>query len=1705
MSRPDPDLDPSAEPAEASTPKLASGSRRGITIPPAVRRPAVLAIIGVTVVAIVAGTLAAALQAPRGTDTAQRSAGPSLGPGPSSGGGAGDLSFHPIPGTAAKPIARLTAAGANGPVVPLDASFRLEAASDTPAGELAGRLTIEPKVELAARAEGPAVVLTPSAPLTAGTVYRFALRGATGELLDTWAFQAKQPLRIVGTLPGDREADIPLDTGIEVTFDQDGVVDAERHLTIAPATPGRFEMHGRTLAFVPSRPLERSTLYTVTVSPGIAVGTTGEATIEETRFQFETGVGETGGDADPLSFRFNDVLGESPTTERPAIGVWTFGGDPDHPPKTIHLSVYRLDGLDAAVAAWRTLRARPSWTRWSTVGLVDPTPLQRVVDADLTLRAIANAFFVELPDRLAAGWYLVDETDGARPAQQVLQVSDVSGYLAVSDTRTIVWTHDLATGRPIAGATASAGTAAIGRSNANGLVDGPTPAALLPEAGASCKPTCEPVVVVRAADGRSVFLPAATGLNQQFDKGGYVFWDADPGWWSLLHTDRTRYRVGDAINVWGMARNRDTGSVPERVRVSVLAAESEDGDAPAIITEGLPTLATGAFSGSISMAGLPAGNYRLALSIGDRTLRSTFVTVGTIAKPAYTLTVTTARRVYLDGERVRVRVAARFFEGTPVTGVPLRIEGAGDGTATTGLDGTAAFTGTASVDDDVDGPQERGIDVAPSRPEEAEIGAASEFIVVFPSSRTIDATARIADGRVRASGSVHLVAVRRLERALADGASFWDLDPRGAALANATVTVRFVERIPKRTQVGTQYDFIEKKVVPVYEIDVIERAAGTVTVRTDANGRWIASLPASATDHDYEVRASVRDPQGRIVRAGADAPRRTDIPDIFATSPSLDLTAGDRDDSATFAIGDVVDLTMSDPNLAQSADDGTTYLFFSAQRGIHDVSVQASRRYRVRFPAWGVPNLSIAAVRFTGRTYVGAAWYNPAFRLTDRRLDVELTTDAARYAPGGTATVRVRTTVHGAPVAATVVLRAVDEKLFTIDAAAADDPLNELYAGVPTGVESTYASHEHPRSQPEGGDTTGGGGDDRDDFRDSLLFRTITTGADGRGQVTFELSDDLTSWRVTGSAITRRLQAGVGTVLVPVGLPFFVDASVGAEYLVADRPSVAVRAYGNALAAGQGVTIQVSSASLGFDSGPVATKAFATVEVPLPTLRPGTQTLTISASTGTGSTRRTDRLTRTFTVTTTRLTGLRSAAVDLPATGPFAGGTTGFTILVVSDAAAGRYDALLAELAAGGGARLDRALAADVARGILQQRSGAPADAGATAFDVARYTARDGGLAVVPYASSDVEMSAYAALVAPDRLDREALRRYFTAIRASAEETRERQILALVGLAGLGEPVLPALGAEIAVSDLTVREQLSLGLAAATVGDGASARRILSGLVTAYGEEAGELARLRTGTTAADVTEATALAAFLAAKLGDPVAPAFWAYVATNPARDRIEALTGIGFAEAMLDHLAAGASSFAWTLGNDRHVVDLERGASFRLVLTPDQLGSIAIERLAGQLRVTTTWRDAIVPATLAADPDMTMTRSVRPGTAMAGSDLAVVELKVTFGAQAATGCREVTDPVPSGLAPVGSMARWYDPDEGGDPPDETLVLPYAQDGQRVSFCVGPTDRNRAFTLRYVARVVSTGTYAWEPAIAQDPSGQGPAAVTEASSIAIH
>jgi hypothetical protein len=1580
-----------------------------------------------------------------------------------------------------------------------------------PAKELVRRLSVQPALRLDTTPESDGRVrLTPAEPLTPGTVYRFTLAGDEGQTLDTWAFQARQPLRVVGTLPSNTETDVRLDTGIEITFDQDGVVDAAAHVSIEPKVDGRFEQHGRVLVYVPTR-LAPETIYTVTVKRGITVGATGEALEKDVRFQFETtapGRPTTG----ETTFRFSTDLFESAVADRPTIALWAFGDASDDEteqpasPSNIRLEVYRFADEAAAIDAFRQLRTTPRWSTWNASDRVPTAGLSRVAGLDAHLEDAQGTLWTRLPESLPAGWYLVQYPSERYQAQTILQVTDIASYLVVSETKTLVWANDLASGGPIANAAiAVAGGASLGKTGADGTFMVDTPGSLRPDGAPDCQDGCTPVITV-SAGGQAAFLPATGASSPDGKEGMDDGWDpsfsGNARYWDLFHTDRTRYRQTDTVNAWGVLRDRDTGKVPARVTIRLVLAYADSGSNPPIAQVDAKPRPTGAFVGSVALQDVPEGSYMVEVLVGGEVMSSAYVEVGRILKPAYRLDVVTGRRVYITGDRIRVTATARFYEGTPVPGVPLRVSGLADRTTSTDSTGTAIVRTTAAMSPDFEHEDSeiQAVSVVPARAEEGEIAGASREILVFPSMWTVDALGEVRAGRVRVSGTASVVDRDRLEKEIAGGAPIWDVDPRGGPVKDRIVTVTFTENIPIRTQTGTTYDFVEKRVVPVYEYDYRQRAAGTLKVRTDSRGRFAGSIPDSGKHHDYDIKVAITDPDGHVARRTTSASDGAPFADR-PSSPTLAPTKRSPDgNDPVFGVGDKVDLTMREPGAAAKSD-GDRHLYYVAQRGIRSAVVVPSSRFVTTFPTWGPPDVVIGAVRFTGSGYVAGQRYTASFRRADRAITLDLQPDKARYAPGDEVTLRVRTRdAHGRALPATVVLRAVDEKLFTIDAASSDDPLSELYAFVEGGIRATYASHRAPQQRPGGADTGGGGGDDA--FRDAVLFQAVDTGADGRATVTFRLSADLTSWRVSGSAVGAGLEAGGGTTQVPVGLPFFVDASIAPEYLLADRPAIQIRGFGTSLDPAATVTFTVDSDSLGLHKSGLRATAFKAVTVPLPALKLGRHSITITARTGSGSTARQYRVTRSFQVVASRLTRTRTSYESLSSKMGVEGGS-GITQIVVSDASAGRELPLLLDLASSGSARLERGLAADVAAQLIAKRfAGGDVDPSAATFDGAAYQREDGGLAVVPYASSDLETSMLAALVAPDRFDAGPLRNYFGALAASEKESRERRNQALAGLAGLGAPVLPSIRAAATDPELTIRERLALGLGAAALGDNETARSITVALVGAYGEAVGDQARLRVGKDNADITAGTALLAMLMAWTGDPAATRYHAYVDANPDADATYALHDAGYVERVLDHLAPKAASFAYTVGAARTVVKLEAGESFGITLTKAQLATFSVEPIDGQVGVTSSWREAVEVTSFEPDPDVKVERVVSPSGTVDAGKLVVVDLKVTFGNKAPTGCHRVTELVPSGLVPVTALRAAIDPETGEEIPG--VRYPEEQVGQRVVFCAEASRENPVVRLRYVARVITVGRYLWEPTIVESRTSPDRAAIVPAREITI-
>ncbi|OGO53876.1 MAG: hypothetical protein A2V85_10000 [Chloroflexi bacterium RBG_16_72_14] len=1554
--------------------------------------------------------------------------------------------------------------------------------------QLARRLVATPALELrVADVSGDTALLRPAAPLRRGQVYRFELVRADGTTEAAWAVQAAWPLRVASTLPRDATSDVPRDTGIEITFDQPGVrlADLRSNFSITPAVAGRFEQHGLTFVFVPADPLARSRLYTVIVRHGLPLPGTGMTLADDAVIRFET----TGAKVSRVHMTAARALFDAATDERPVVSVRLDAdyddenGAPAEQVTQLAVRVHRLPGLTAAIDAYRRLRAAPDWTVRTSTTPVDTVSLGLVVRGTLRLHPFEDesVAWLRVPKVLRAGWYVVTLTHAGISRQTILQVTDLAAFSMVSGTRSLVWVNSLRTNQPVAGARVSIAGRSFGRTDAEGLVVGRSPASLVADA----EDGTDSFAIVRSG-GRTVFTPLA--------RNGYCYGcasDSDDDWWHLLTLDRERYRVSDTINVWGVVRDRDTLDVPGSVDVR-LVADDYGGSVsqPAVASASATPDGSGAFLARLTFADIPAGSYTVSVRVGGTTVAAAWLEIGPIAKPAWRIALSTPHRAVLSGTSVPVAAAATFYEGTPVVGADLRYVSSSDDDDDAGSvpiirpTGTAG-TATASLMLRLGEPDEYDTEqwsevlayVRANEPEEGDVSADLP-IMVFRSTAVLDAESTLTGRRLVVWGGVHDVVFDRYD---VPGVDLWAVDPRGDPRAGASVALRVTEVIPIVRKTGTRYDFIAKRTVPVYEVSERKVELGTRRVTTGADGTFRMSMTVTGGDRWYVVRARYTDEGGRRImnRSSAWAERSYEDNEPYVASTAT------GDGYGEYHVGDTVSVRFR--NGIEDAQ-VNRYLFAVMARGLRSVSVQDGGRFATRFTRGLVPNARIAGVRFTGTGYeVDLSGFDATLRTADRSLDVRLTADRARYVPGDRATITIRTLdASGRPVSASVFVRAIDEKLFTIGAARVDDPLGALYASTGSGLLASAWSHASPDpGYGDGkGDTTGGG-EDRTDFRDWLLARIVTTGADGRASVSFDLSDDLTSWRVLASAVTPGLLAGRGGVSIPVGLPFFAEAIVAPEYLAVDRPVIRLRAYGTALGAGDPVTFRVSSDTLPMAGATARGTAFEPVEIALPRLAVGTHRLRIEASTGTGSTIRSDALVRTFEVVETRTTRSHTESVELVAATTVDGGS-GLTRVTLVDAGRGRVVPLLRELAVAEPYRADRALAAAIARDLLAEGFGIPDSPGLPEPDLLLFQ-DDQGVGLLPYASADLELSAMAAFSGDPRVNRDRLHWYFedSDVDDDGGMPVDRELYALLGRAALGEASIAEVTAAAARADLTPSQRVMVALAALAVGDDALARETYLDLLGRYGERLGPWVRVKVG-TAEQTAIVTARLAIVAAALGDPTAAEMDAEVVAHPPADTLVELERAIAARYWADRMPKATAVAAVTIDGTRTERTITGDAPVMFAVTPAQRAGLRIDPVSGSVLVVSEWDGPVEADDLTPPAGQSLDRTVTPSGTIGPAQTVVVTFRVELGPEADQGCWRLTDLAPSGLVPIGTSGRWEEAEEDEGVSNRYVATPWRVVGQRVDFCVYRDPRRPVQTLRYLARVVTPGTYRWEPAVLQ-------------------
>ncbi len=595
----------------------------------------------------------------------------------------------------------------------------------------------------------------------------------------------------------------------------------------------------------------------------------------------------------------------------------------------------------------------------------------------------------------------------------------------------------------------------------------------------------------------------------------------------------------------------------------------------------------------------------------------------------------------------------------------------------------------------------------------------------------------------------------------------------------------------------------------------------------------------------------------------------------------------------------------------------------------------------------------------------------------------------------------------------------------------------------------------------------------REFFPDIALFQSVQTGGNGKGEITFKLPDNITSWYASAQGISGEIQAGAGTLNIPVSLPMFVDQSLPKELLSADKAFGRLRAYGDELSTNNDLKFNTTIDGLDYNFAQIG-KAFTANYFALPQFAAGNYRVVSKAESAPYK----DAVAHTIKVVDSRLMSGVQKFYTLKSDLSVEGNKNGVTNLTFTDNGQAKMYYSLLQLAWTGGLRVDQRVSSVMATKLFNQYFKEQLDI--PDFDGKPYQGTKGGIQLLTYSAEDLELSAKVAALQSTGFDNAYLSNYFYNYLNQKEINQDEAVRALYGLAALHEPVLIPIQNMAQMNNLTVINKLYLGLAAQQIGDINLARNLYNDVVKNNGEQMPPYARINIDKNEDLTVNATVLAAILGAGLDDANHDAFWLYAKDRGTKDILINFEELLYIKENLPHLKAGNASFSVDFDGQHLDQKLERGQAFTLKLYPNQLASLKFSKIVGDIGVVSSF-DQKIDNTKNTTKNIKVSRAYvindKPATTFKQGDIIEIQINPSFAAGALKGDYQITDLLPSGMTILTNLYT-----HGLGYSCGTLY-PSEINGQKNKFLIG-SYQSICGSYHYYARAVTPGEFKAEPAL---------------------
>ena len=1560
-----------------------------------------------------------------------------------------------------------------------DPAFLLTLSKPMDGDYIAAWLAASPKFEYELEQTGKLEYrLTPKAALDRNTLYTLSFdplqaeHGLPARAGNSWAFQTQKGFAVERTFPANEGTGVPVNSVIELTFTGDvDIEQLKRHISFSPTLEGDdWSREGmNTYRFMADGGgMLEGTQYEVRVKGALTDSLGKQSLGKDFAFKFETEAKEEEEAGERFWGYVENENNAFMSSEKPAFALHY---DTDDADSKLGAAVYRFGSMEAYAQA---LNARLGYDEWSRQGRpeIDTGKLSKVFGGKVGVMTSGWTKIAILPDQLPKGFYLAEFTVGENTLTSLFQVSDMSAYAMYGGGDCLFWVNDLITSLPVAGAEiAPAGGAVKGRTDARGILE------------------------TKHTDGYTVFSVRKGGDcllvtgGDSPGEGGFSRMD----YWRYLYLDKELYTPSDTVNFFGVVSPKQAGTQALGKVTAVLETgywddEYGGGDGGESEIRMDVSVKNGVYEGKLKLPELPPGYYHLSVYYDKQRLSSSGISVEIYEKPAYSFTLSTDKRMVWTGEEVEVSAAAEYFDGTPVAGLDVEIDGKDLRTDASGRAGAKVRAG-------FENDRLMSYNHVYVNAQLPEIGDVNEdtYFKVMNSDVEIETRSKWKDGA--ASLEVQAFAVDFSEMDLEDSGRWHDTsaylkDFKGNLKLTVEWTkITYVKKdIPSSERVKRYDPYTKTYTEEVYTYERVEKKVAKgkgLSVTVTGKAKQSFALPFDA-DAEYRIEISGKDSKGRQFVRSEYLYTNTQR---YSYDEDYEYGYGEKyiylrdsggEDGLRYAVGDKVSLSIYESYYANDPiqPDKGAILFVRAGDRYIDCAVPKGNLFEFTFDGSVLPNVNVYAVQFSGREYIEASMrYLAALDEESRALTVGIKPDKDSYKPGDTAKLSLKLTGPGGqPVKGTVNLNMVDEALLSMQEQYVDIS-GEIFGDHYYFYHSTTISHVVVRGS-DGGECGDEGGS-RSDFRDTALFRTIETDDAGQAALEVKLPDNITSWRVFWQAFRPggEAMAGSGRANIIATLPFFIDIRLTETFLTGDRPTLGVRCAGQALDGGK-ANCTVEIPSLGFsrtESAPLT----GWLEIPLPALTKGEHKITVS---GEYNGHR-DAITKTLVVADGIADHMQSETSLLSEATAFHTPARGLARLVFSDRQKAQVMRGLGRLLYTGSIRAEQVLARRAAEEILAEAlpdrtSFSGTDTGEK---IAQYQKSNGAIAPFTYASPDdpltLETTVWACAAASDCFNSAAAADYLYGELAWARKKGEggRAVLALAGLAALKEPVMQYLS-EYMREDLLTEDRITLALAQVFIGNGGAAKALVGGILSNDCSKPGVSMHV-TGGGDDQIIKNTANLAVAAVSLDLPEGGPLFQYI-LNYVHEGSGVEDPCLLQQAMvLRHKARSVNpkcaSFSYTLGGETKQVQLFICRS--LMLTAQQLWDIRFSNISDEIEVTVS---TVADGFPAGSSDLLSVSQKYGKAELAQNATAFCAIGYKINRDAPDGYYEIVHILPAGLEFTGVDYR----------PLDGWWLSEVK-GKQVTFTVYKGKGAESGTIRFNARITMTGSFRSEGTYILNPT----------------